>query len=86
MIHNCSSCCTLAETWFEEDGSDVYLNLNRVATEEDLESDHYLEYEGQTIETVKLQVVFCPYCGQKLARGKEVVVPQFQHHDFGSRK
>ena len=85
MIHNCSS-CTLAETYFEEYGSDVYLNLYRVATEEDLENDHYLEYEGQTIETVKLPVVFCPYCGQKLARAEGVVVPQFQHHNFGSRK
>ena len=85
MIHNCSS-CSLAETWFEEDDSDVYLNLNRVATEEDLENDHYLEYEGQTIETVKIRVAFCPYCGEKLSSGKKVVVPQFQHHNFGSRR
>ena len=85
MIHNCLS-CSLAEAWFEEDGSDVYLNLNRVATEEDLENDHYLEYEGQTIETVKIRVAFCPYCGEKLSSDKGVVVPQFQHHSFGSRK
>ncbi|WP_240776358.1 hypothetical protein [Nitrincola alkalilacustris] len=85
LIHNCSS-CSLAEIWFEEDGSDVYLNLNRVATEEDLESDHYLEYEGQTIETVQIQVAFCPYCGQKLVSGKEAVVPQFQHYNFGGRR
>lgn len=84
MIHNCSS-GSLAELWFEEDGPDVYLNLNRLATEEDLERDHYLEYEGQTIETVKIRVVFCPYCGQKLASGVEVVVPQFQHYNFGGR-
>ena len=85
MTHNCSS-CSLAEIWFEEHGTDIYLNLNRVATEEDIEIDHYLEYEGQTIETVKIQVAFCPYCGQKLSSGKEVVVPRFQHHNFGSRK
>ena len=82
MIHSCSS-CSLAEAWFEEDGLAVYLNLNRVAGEEDLERDHYFEYEGQTIETVKIQVAFCPYCGQKLVSGEDVVVPQFQHHNFG---
>ena len=85
LIHNCSS-CSLAEVWFEEDESDVYLNLNRVATEEDLQSNHCLEYEGQTIETVQIQVAFCPYCGQKLASGKKVVVPQFQHYNFGGGK
>jgi len=85
LIHNYPS-CSLAEIWFEEDGSDVYLNLNRVAAEEDLESDHYLEYPGQTIETVKIQVAYCPYCGQKLASARETVVPQFQHYNFGGRK
>lgn len=84
MIHNCAS-CSLGEIWFEEDGSDVYLNLNRIATEDDLENDPYLEYEGQTIESVKIQVAFCPYCGEKLASDKEVVVPQFQYHNFGDR-
>ena len=72
--------------WFEKDGSDVYLNINRVATEEDLETDHYLEYEGQIIEIVKIQVAFCPYCGQKIASGEKLVVPKFQHHSFGGRK
>ena len=84
MIHKCSS-CSFAEIWFEEDGFDVYLNLNRIATEEDLENDHYLEYVGQTIETVKIQVAFCPYCGEKLA-GDNEVVPQFQYHKFGGGK
>lgn len=85
LIHDCLS-CSLAEVWFDEDSSDVYLNLSRVATEEDLEDDHYLEHEGQTIETVVIQVAFCPYCGEKLTSNKELVVPQFQHHNFGSRK
>lgn len=85
MVHDCSS-CHLAEVWFEEDGSDVYLNLNRVVTEEDLEMDHYLEYEGQTIETVRIRVTFCLFCGQKLGGGERMVVPQFQCHNFGGRK
>ncbi len=85
MFHDCAS-CSLAEVWFEEDESDVYLNLNRVATEEDLEMDHYLEYEGQTIETVRISVVFCPFCGQKLGSRENPIVPQFQRHNFGGRK
>ena len=85
MIHSCTS-CSLAEVWFEEDGSDIYLNLNRVATDEDLERDHYLEYEGQIIEIVRIQVAFCPYCGQELVSGKEFVVPQVQHYNFGGKK
>ncbi len=85
MIHDCSS-CSLAEVWFEEDDSDVYFNLSRGATEEDLEANHYLEYEGQTIEAVRISVVFCPFCGQKLANGEKIVVPEFQYHNFGGRK
>lgn len=85
MIHNCTS-CSLSEIWFEEDGPSVYLNLNRVATRDDLEKDPYLEHEGQTIETVLIQVAFCPYCGEKIASDTELVVPQFHHHNFGSKK
>lgn len=85
MIHECAS-CSLAEVWFEEDESDVYLNLNRVATEEDLEMDHYLECVGDIIETVSILVVFCPFCGQKLSSKDNPIVPWFQHHNFGCRK
>jgi len=66
LIHDCSS-CSLAEVWFEEGDSDVYLNLNEGGAEEDPEAIHYLEYEGQTIESVRICVTFCPLCGQKLA-------------------
>ncbi|SEP66401.1 Antitoxin Phd_YefM, type II toxin-antitoxin system [Ectothiorhodospira magna] len=85
LIHECSP-CSLAEVWFDEDDGNIYLNLNRVATEEDLENDSYLECEGQTIETVQIQVAFCPYCGEKLSVGKEIVVPNFQHYNFGRKK
>ena len=85
MIHDCSS-CSLAEVWFEEDGFDVYLNLSRIATKEDIEENHYLEYEGQAIETVKIRLAFCPFCGQKLASDEKLVVPQFQYYNFSGRK
>ena len=81
MIHNCPS-CSYAEVWFEKNRSDVYLNLNKVATAVDLEKDHFLEYEGQTIETIKIQIAYCPYCGQKLASDNAIFEPQFQYHNF----
>lgn len=84
LIHECSSCSN-AELCFEAEDSCVFLNLNRVATEEDLENDHLLESEGQTIETVKLEVAFCPYCGKKLSSGDRVVAPTFQHFNFGRK-
>lgn len=68
------------------DGSDIYLHLNKVATEEDIENDHTLEYVGQTVKTVKIRVAFCPYCGKKLASDNEAVVPQFQSYNFSRRK
>jgi len=84
LIHTCSS-LSLGEAWFEQNGSDTFLNLNRVATEDDLENDHYLEYVGETIETVEIRVAFCPYCGEKLSSDDAVIIPQFRYHNFGSR-
>jgi hypothetical protein len=83
-MHECQS-CKKAEVWFETDGSQVFMNLNRVATEDDLENDHLLEYEGQTVEAIRLEVVFCPYCGNKIG-STDGVVPGFQHFNFGRKK
>ena len=85
LIHECSSCLQ-AECWFEVEDSHVFMNLNRVATEEDLENDHLLEYEGQTIETVRLEIAFCPYCGEKLSSDIGIVTPSFWHLNLGSKK
>ena len=84
MAHDCFT-VSLADVWFEEDGSDVYLNLNRVVTEVDLEENHLLECEGQIIETVKIGIVFCPFCGEKLGVSEQLIVPQFQYHNFSGR-
>lgn len=85
LIHECRS-CSLAELWFEADDSKVFLNLNRVATEEDLEKDHLPESVGQTIESVQIEIAFCPYCGSKLTESEQVVVPNFNHFSLGGNK
>lgn len=78
MIHECRS-CSLAELWFEADDSKFFLNINRTATEEDLERDQLIESVGQTIETVQIEVAFCPYCGLKLTNSEQAVIPNFKH-------
>lgn len=42
------------------------LRLVREATEENLEKDHHLENVGDHIWSVVAEIVYCPYCGQKL--------------------
>lgn len=82
--HECRS-CSLAELWFEANDAKIFMNLNRVATEGDLERDHLLESVGQTIETVQIEIAFCPYCGSKLADSEPVVVPSFHHCSIGGK-
>ena len=80
-LHRCEN-MKLAEAWYEQAEDYFVLNLNRVATEMDLHENHYLEEEGQTIETVAIKVLYCPYCGEKLAGASTSLSPSFVHHDF----
>lgn len=65
---------------YNEEGEEWRLVLMRCATNEDLENNHNLEYEEQTMEQVVIPIAFCPYCGEKLMD----TIPEvsFQHHDF----
>jgi hypothetical protein len=80
-VHECKH-MKAAEAWVEGKRGNWTLNINRVATESDLEENHYLEYVGQTIEHVALSILFCPYCGEELGQPKPKFVPSFQHNDF----
>ena len=64
-----------------EDGN-WWLHLLQNATQEDLENNHFLEMEGETMTLVMLPVKHCPYCGKQLQPGD--VEPQFSHQDFTS--
>ncbi|KGJ98570.1 hypothetical protein [Thalassotalea sp. ND16A] len=79
--HKCES-MALAEAWIEKSGRYWVLNINSVATEQDLEDNHYLEEIGQTIRQVTIQIKFCPYCGFKLSKSRNNVIPGFELHDF----
>lgn len=42
------------------------LTISREATEEDLQSNHYLEQVGETIWDTIVEITHCPYCGESL--------------------
>ena len=70
------------EAWIENDEGEWLLNINRVATEQDLEENHHMEEVGQTVQHVAINVLFCPYCGKKLNGTQDDLVPSFQHNYF----
>jgi len=78
--HHCKS-MDYGEVWIEEDDC-CYLNINHIATEQDLEENHYLEEEGQTIDAVALNVLYCPYCGEHLDEKRDEIVPMFRFLDL----
>ena len=82
-IHQCES-MILAEAWIEAVQGEFRLNLNRIATEEDLEENHDLEEIGQTIGHVAINILYCPYCGEKLIEGSKGFVPSFVYNDFSN--
>lgn len=70
------------EVWIEKGEGEYRLNINHVATEQDLDENSYLEEVGQTIYSVVLNVRYCPYCGVKLGEGSGEPVPTFTLHDL----
>ncbi|HIF61162.1 MAG TPA: hypothetical protein EYQ26_17020 [Rhodospirillales bacterium] len=79
--HSCKS-MEHGEVWVVEDDDEWHLNINHVATEQDLEENSYLEEEGQTIHSVVLNILYCPYCGKSLSKEKDEIIPTFTFHDF----
>lgn len=73
---------TLAQAWIEKTAQGWILNINKVATEQDLEDNHYLEEVGQTIYQVAVAIKFCPYCGLKLDESTDSIIPSFELYDF----
>ena len=80
-VHKCESMKSV-EAWIEGTKDEWNLNINHVASEEDLEENHYLEEVGQTVETLSINVRFCPYCGKGLSTSENRIVPSFIHHDL----
>lgn len=73
-----------AEVIIEVVDGQAQLQLNQVATERDLEENHYLEEIGQIISTLIVNVKFCPYCGENLTQNNNPAEPWFEHHSFSN--
>jgi hypothetical protein len=82
--HQCEP-MALAEVWIEKGEQGWLLNINKTATEQDLEENHYLEEVGQTIYQVAVNISFCPYCGSKLGGSDDSTIPSFELYDFSGR-
>ena len=60
QTHTCQALeAASVNIWQGEDG-EWQLIFSRNASDDDIEANHYLEYEGQTIEQVILTVSYCP--------------------------
>ena len=44
------------------------LHVQREATEEDLETNHYLDCEGDIMWSLYVEITHCPYCGKPLEK------------------
>lgn len=80
-VHQCKS-MEAVEAWVENNQGEWLLNINHVATEQDLEENHYLEEVGQTVEHLAISILFCPYCGEKLDKIQNNIIPEFIHNDY----
>jgi hypothetical protein len=61
------------------------LNIQKEATESDLEENHHLENVGDIIWLTSLNVLCCPYCGEQLPgleSADKTSYGYFQHNDF----
>ena len=69
----------------ERDAMTWRLIIRREATEEDLEENHFLEEEGETLWETTLEILFCPFCGKSLLERKDKIFEdhgRFRHDDF----
>ena len=71
-------------TFTPREDSTWILTIQREATEEDLEENHYLEDVGDTLWTTELAIRCCPFCGEVLPgveSGKKTTFGEFRHID-----
>tara|TARA_R110002111_G_scaffold256058_2_gene322777 strand:+ start:248 stop:568 length:321 start_codon:yes stop_codon:yes gene_type:complete len=72
--------------YFEADNLGWCLFIERVATEDDLQKNQYLEEVGDSIWTTAVEIRCCPYCGEELTHTRSKNPPDdfgyFVHMDF----
>lgn len=57
----------------------VYLFVERLATANDLQENHYLEEVGDTLWATAVEIRCCPYCGVELTDARSAM----SSDDFG---
>ena len=73
LIHDCDQmpservAIRLGSACFEGEDLSWCLFIERLAVEEDLLENHYLEEVGETIWTTVVEIKFCPYCAVELS-------------------
>lgn len=76
LIHDCGQipnsgiAIRCGSAFFENEDLSWCLFIERLATEEDLQENHYLEEIGEQIWTTAVEIKFCPYCGVELLTNK----------------
>lgn len=88
--HNCEALPkTGCSIYIEEDDPAWTLSIYKEATESDLEENHHLENIGDIIWGTRIEILYCPFCGEKLTE-LESVEPdgygQSKHNDFSRWK
>ena len=75
-----------AEHFLNGENWEWCLVVQRLATESDLEENHYLENIGDTIRATAVGISHCPFCGYLLPDAKQSMSPpgaEYQHVDYG---
>ena len=54
-----------------------HLVIQRIATEDDLNENHYLEEVGEILWSTELEITHCPYCGEKLLDPKMTEIEDY---------
>ncbi|MGE6529925.1 hypothetical protein ACQKEM_13050 [Pseudomonas sp. NPDC077382] len=87
LVHHCEEqpsgiTVRLNNDYFDRRDSTWCLFIERQATEDDLEENHYLNEAGEIIWTTIVEISHCPYCGSKLASDTIIDTGGFAHIDF----
>lgn len=92
MIHECpglpaSGIGIIFDNQFGHPQMGWRLLIDKEATEDDLEENHYLENVGDSLWSTSVGITHCPYCGidlYALSKSTPVAVGKFVLHDHQS--
>jgi hypothetical protein len=71
--------------YIENDDPAWTLNIQKEATESDLEENSHLENIGDIIWVTRMSILYCPFCGKNLHEQESIGAASyghFQHYDY----